>query len=252
MARVLTNHNGKQIRILHTSDIHLGASHLRKYDPAKIGELDDRAHHVLKALVDFSTQAKTNLVIIAGDLFDYNHVDTPTVDSALGELRRAIVPVLILPGNHDCLVADSVYRRVCFPKLASNVRVFTAPEGERFSFPELDLAFWGKPITNYEGDLRPMSGIPQRSGERWQVAVAHGYYVGAQDHPPYSFQVGEEEIVKSCRDYVALGHSPVFRCVCNAPVRAFYSGSASETGTVAIADFLDDEGIQVRCHSIAR
>ena len=249
---MLANHNGKQIRILHTSDIHLGASHLREYDPAKIGEVNDRAHHALKALVDLSIQAKTNLVIIAGDLFDHNRVDNPTIEFALRELHRAIVPVLILPGNHDCLVADSVYRRVCFSKVAPNVHIFTACEGERFSFPELDLAVWGKPITSYGGDLHPMAGIPPRSGERWQIAVAHGYYVGAQPEARCSFQVDEEEIVKSCQDYIALGHLPTFRCVCNTPVKAFYSGSASETGTVAIVDFLDGEGVQVHCHSIAR
>lgn len=249
---MLANHDGKQIRIIHTADIHLGAAHLREYDPAKIGEFNDRAHHALKALVDISTQAKTDLILIAGDLFDHNRVDTSTLEFALRELRRAIVPVLILPGNHDCLVADSVYRRVCFPELAPNVRIFTACEGERFSFPELDLAVWGKPIINYEGDIRPMAGIPPRSGERWQIAVAHGCYVDAQPRSFHSFQIDEEEIVKSCRDYIALGHWPSFRCVCNIPVKAFYSGSASETGTVAIVDFFDDKGVQVHCHSIAQ
>jgi DNA repair exonuclease SbcCD nuclease subunit len=206
----------------------------------------------LKAIVDFSTHAKTDSIIIAGDLFDYNGINTPTLEFALRELQRATVPVLILPGNHDCLSADSVYRRVSFSKVASNVRVFTTPEGERFSFPELDLAVWGKPITNYGAEFCPMSGIPPRSGEGWQIAVAHGYYVSAQAQLAGSYQIDEEEIVNSCQDYVALGHWPSFRCICNAPVKAFYPGSVSETGTAAIVDFLDDEGIKVHCRSIAQ
>lgn len=245
------NNGRKKIRVLHTSDIHLGASDFRGYVAAKNGELDDPARHTLKVLVDFSAQAETDLVIIAGDLFDHNRVDTATLEFALKELRRVIAPVLILPGNHDCLVTDSVYRRIWFSEFAPNVRVFTAPEGERFSFPELDLAVWGKAITNYGGDLRPMAGIPPRGGERWQIAVAHGWYVGAELRPPWSLPIGEEEIVKSCQDYVAPGHGPSFRCVCSAPVKAFYSGSASEAGTVAVVDFLDEEEVQVHCHSIA-
>ena len=234
----------KGIRALHTSDIHLG-----EYDSASPGRLD-RPHRALKALIDLSIEAKTSLVIIAGDLFEHNRVDATTVEFALGELHRALVPVLILPGNHDCLVPDSVYRREYFSKLASDVRVFTTPEGERFSFPELDLAVWGKPITWYGGDLRPLAGIPPRGRERWQIAVAHGYYVGAQSHPMTSFQIDEEEIVQSRQDYVALGHWGEFRCVCNGAVKAYYSGSASSTSTVAIVDFIDDVGVQVRSHPL--
>lgn len=241
-----------RIRVLHTSDIHLREPYQGESGSANASWLDDKAPRALKALVDFSIQAKTNLVIIAGDLFDHNRVDAETIEFTLRELSRASVPVVIVPGNHDCLVSDSVYWRARFSKLASNVRVFTAPEGERFSFPELDVAVWGKPITSYGGDLRPMAGIPPRGRERWQIAVAHGYYVGAQPHPVYSFQVDEDEIVKSCQDYVALGHSPAFRCVCDGPVKAYYSGSASETGTVAIVDFLDDVGVEVCCHPLER
>lgn len=240
----MTKEQRKPIRVLHTSDIHLGG-----YDFANPGGVDNRAQRALKALVDLSIQAETSLVIIAGDLFDHNQVDATTLEFTLRELFRAFVPVVILPGNHDCLVPDSVYRRAYFSKLAPNVRVFTALQGEKFSFPELALAIWGKPINSYGGDLRPMAGIPPRGKEQWQIAVAHGYYVGARASQNCSFQISEEEITQSCQDYVALGHWTVFRCVCNGPVKAYYSGSPSETGTVAIVD-LDGVGVQVRSHPL--
>lgn len=242
----MTNQEAKPIRILHTADIHLG-----ERGSANTGGLDDRGQHALKALVDLSIRARTSLVIIAGDLFDHNRVDARTVDFAVRELLRALVPVVILPGNHDCLIPDSVYRQACFSKLTPNVRVFTSPEGERFSFPELDLAVWGKPITSYEADHRPMAGIPPRGKERWQIAVAHGYYVGVRNDQIYSLQISEEEIVQSCHDYVALGHWGAFRCVCDEPVKAYYPGSASGTGMVAIVDLLDKVGVQVRSHPLA-
>jgi len=174
------------------------------------------------------------------------------VEFAVQELIRAFVPVVILPGNHDCLAPDSIYQQVSFSKLAPNVHVLTAPKGERLSFPELNLAVWGKPITSYGGDLRPMAGIPPRGWERWQIAVAHGYYVSDRtDQIYYSLKISEEEIVQSCQDYVALGHSPAFRCVCSGPVKAYYSGSPSSvTRTVAIVDFLDDGGVQVNSHPL--
>jgi DNA repair exonuclease SbcCD nuclease subunit len=242
----VTNQEAKPIRILHAADIHLG-----ERDSANTGGLDDRGQHALKALVDLSIRARTSLVIIAGDLFDHNRVDPRTVDFAVRELLRALVPVVILPGNHDCLIPDSVYRQASFSELTPIVRVFTSPEGERFSFPELDLAVWGKPITSYEADHRPMAAIPPRGKERWQIAVAHGYYVGVRNDQIYSLQISEEEIVQSSHDYVALGHWGAFRCVCDEPVKAYYPGSASGTGTVAIVDLLDKVGVQVHSHPLA-
>lgn len=234
------------LRVLHASDIHLGEDGL-----TNARGLDGRAERALKALVDLSFQARTSLVIIAGDLFDNNRVDTRIVDFALRELARAPAPVVILPGNHDCLVPDSVYRRACFSNLTPNMHVFTASEGDTLSLPELDVAVWGKPINSYGGDLRPMAGTPPRSKERWQIAVAHGYYVGAQSHQIWSLQISEEEIVQSRRDYVALGHWGTFRCVCDGPVKAYYSGSASSaTSSVAIVDFFDHVGVQVHSYPL--
>lgn len=245
------NCDKNEVRILHTADIHLGASNRGGYNLLEIGEQADRCCAVLKSIVDLSIYVKADLIVIAGDLFDRNLVDSSTLESALRQLNRATVPVLILPGNHDCLSPKSVYVRVPFAQCASNVHIFINPEGERFSLTELDLAVWGKPVTDAESDFRPMSGIPPRGKERWQIAVAHGHYVGAHFQRADMYQISQEEIVESCYDYVALGHWPSFCCVCDAPVKAFYCGAASETGTVAIVDFFQSGEIEVRCHWIA-
>ena len=234
------------MRILHTSDIHL-----RWLVSAGDSGPYHRAGRALIALIDLSLETGTDLIIIAGDFFDDNQIDAAVVEFALREFRRALVPVIILPGNHDCLVPDSIYRQVCFSELAPNVCVYTDPEGETFSFPELDLAVWGKPLDCDGGDLRPLAGIPPRGEERWQIAVAHGYYVGDRTDHIFSFQISEEEILHSGRDYVALGHSGYFRCVCDGPVKAYYGGSASETGVVAIVDMSEDAGVQVRSHKLS-
>ncbi|MBI4297659.1 MAG: metallophosphoesterase [Chloroflexi bacterium] len=226
-----------RVRLLHTSDLHLVNT-----SPDR----EDRACLALKAVVELSIQAEVDLVIIAGDLFDHNRIEGRTLEFVSRELGRVPVPMLILPGNHDCLVPDSVYRRASFPHLAPNVRVFTASQGETFSFPELDLAVWGKPLYDYGSDLRPMAGIPPRGSERWQIAVAHGYYVGSRSDPTHSFQIHDEDIAESGRDYVALGHWGDFYCVSAGPVKTYYSGPS----TVSLVDFLDGHGVQVRPHHL--
>ncbi len=237
----MNNQEKKPVRILHTADIHLD-----KWECSNSTVPIGQAQRALQAMVDLSIETEASLIIIAGDLFDSNRVNAATVDCTLQELLRTSAPVVILPGNHDCLTPDSAYRQVHLSKFAPKIRVFTAPEGERFLFPELDLAIWGNPITSHEGKLRPLAGVPARSRERWQIAVAHGAYVGTSNNHINSYQISAEEIAQSRHDYVALGHSSVFSCVSNGTVKAYYSGAASETGTVVIVDLIAGAEVQVR------
>ena len=227
-------------RILHTSDLHLAS-------------LGDGACHSLEALVELAIKTKVDLVIVAGDLFDHNKVDNSLVGFVVEQLQRLPVYVVILPGNHDCLTPDSVFQRAALWQNCANVRVFRAPHGEMLDLPGLGISLWGKSIDSYEHDVRPLAGIPPPQGNgRWHIAVAHGYYVSAE--PPLfpSYHITEEEIVTSGWDYIALGHSIIFRCVCNEPVKAYYCGSPSLSGTLAIIDLAEETGVQVTQHSLMK
>lgn len=228
------------MRLLHASDLHLG-------EHTSADGLDECGQRLLRALVGTSARMSADLIIIAGDLFDSNRVSADTAGAAFAELRKAAVPVVILPGNHDCLVADSIYRLV--PPPGGNIRIFASPD-ETFSFPGLDLAIWGKPLASYSGKTRPLVGIPARGPERWRVAVAHGYYAGDSPDQKYSFQITQNEIMQSGCDYVALGHWSEFRCVGDGTVTACYSGSASQANKVAVVE-LSEDGVRVKSQCLA-
>lgn len=233
--------NGRRAkrRLLHTSDLHLEL-------------LDDSGCRSLKLVVDLAIKTNADLVVIAGDLFDSNRVSDDVVTFAVQHLRRLSVDAIIAPGNHDCLVPDSVYNRMYLWDDATNVRIFRALEGETLAFPDLGISVWGKPLASYGDDVGPLEGIPQpqRDGQ-WHIAVAHGYFMGPQSRPWASFHITTEEIIRSCRDYVALGDSHAFGCVCSGPVNAYYCGSPSSgTGTVAIVDLMDGTEVQVACYSL--
>lgn len=242
----MISRRNNHVRLVHTSDIHLA-----EYTLGSAAKLSERSWRVLKALVDLAVSKEADIIIIAGDLFDHNRIDPATVELALRELLKALVPVIILPGNHDCLIPNSVYQPAYFSKLGPNIRIFTNREGERFSFPELDLAIWGKPIDSYGGDAHPMAGIPPRGAERWQIAVAHGYFASDLTGQFFSFPISQEEITQSGCDYIALGHWETFRCVSNDSVKAYYSGSASDTGIVALVDLLEEGTVDVRPYQLS-
>ena len=225
-------------RILHTSDLHL--------------ESCDRSdYYNFEAVANLAIDIDADMILIAGDLFDSYKVDEFLVRLVAKRLAHLPMRVAILPGNHDCLVPDSVYQDMDYWKIADNVRVFRALEGETLVFPDLGISIWGKPIAFYDESFLPLGDIPQYQNQgHWNIAVAHGYYVDSEPPAFPSLNIRHEEIAASGRDYIALGHVPVFRCACNEPVKAYYSGSPSVSGTVAIVDLVDNEGVQITCHSL--
>jgi exonuclease SbcD len=227
-----------QRRILHTSDLHLES-------------LANRSCHSLETLVSLANQANVDLVIVAGDLFDHNRVDDSLVRFVVEQLQRLSADVVILPGNHDCLVSGSVYERANLWEKCTNIRVLKGPHGETLDLPDIGISLWGKPMGYYEACAQPLAGIPQpkRNGH-WHIAVAHGYYVDGG--PPLfpSYNITKEEIVTSNYDYIALGHIVEFRCVHSGSVKAYYCGSPSISGMVAIVDLAEEFGVRVTPYSL--
>ena len=56
-------------------------------------------------------KSKPNVVLLAGDSFDNHRQPVDLLERAAQILRDYGKPVVILPGNHDPLTPDSVYRR---------------------------------------------------------------------------------------------------------------------------------------------
>lgn len=190
-----------------------------------------------------------DLVVFAGDLFDHNKVKDEVVQHAVRELGRLAVPTVILPGNHDCLVANSVLIRSGLRERCEMVSLFTDPGGETIDLGETGVALWGRSIDSHDGDVRPMRGAPnpERNG-RWNIAVAHGYFVGSEPALFPSYHITRDDLSAEGWDYIALGHVPLFRCVSSDPVPAYYSGSPTVQGVTALVELDDDSGVQVtRC-----
>lgn len=73
---------------------------------------------------------------------DSNWPSQQTLKFTLSLLARPAVSVCILPGNHDCYDAGSVYRKAQIP---GNVTVFTETFREKV-FPEINLTDYGTAI----------------------------------------------------------------------------------------------------------
>lgn len=226
-----------EIVIVHSSDLHLGADSM--FDESSAANLP-----VLYQVLAAAEQQRADLVILAGDVFDHNRQAADVVASAAGTMAGSRAPIVILPGNHDPLTPDSVYRRAEFD-VRGRVHVLGL-EGNASLFRDLDLEVWGKAHTDYL-DMEPLAEPPARR-TRWQLAVAHGHYV---EDPPDSnrllgsWLIRQQHLTASAADYVALGHWNRAVRVGDERVPAYYSGSPSYAGTVNVIRLNPDRGVEV-------
>ena len=242
----------RRVTLLHTADIHLDNL------PANSTQ-SPKAYRAFEAIIDCAQSVGVDLVLIAGDLFDHNRVDEQAVAFAQDQLRRLACPAVILPGNHDCLQADGIYRRHDFSAACNNVRVISDPEGQSITFADLDLRIWGRGMEAHEPGFHPLAHLPTRDANptRWHVAMAHGFFYEDFETPERSSPILASEIRQTGWDYVALGHKHVMADHSQGGVAAWYPGtpqpdwSPAPPGHILMVEFCPNRGVAVRPHPVA-
>lgn len=207
-----------EVVLVHSSDIHV--------DDGRTGAAG------LRAVLTTARASAADVVLLAGDTFETSDLGPATLDRARRLLAQAGLDIVILPGNHDPALPQSVYSRAGLGSV-SRLAVLGVTDEEAVTFPALDLEIWGHAHRDY-WDMAPLRG-PRRRSTRWQVAVAHGHYEPPETRanplrPSWVF--GDEEIAATQADYLALGHWDRPARVGNGAVPAYYSGSPELARTV--------------------
>jgi DNA repair exonuclease SbcCD nuclease subunit len=217
--------NGGEVTLVHSSDIHV--------DDGRIA-----AQHGgdgtggLRAVLAYARETKADVVLLAGDTFDNHMVSAATIERAGRLLAEAGVPVVLLPGNHDPVTADSVYLRGGFGEIAG-LRIFGLNEPGEIVFAEHQLEIWGNAHHDYR-DMAPLKD-PRPRTTRWQVAMGHGHYEPPETwHDPLrpSWLISNAMIDATGADYVALGHWDRPAQVGSGLIPAYYSGAPDWAKTV--------------------
>lgn len=236
----------RKLRLIHTSDTHLG-------DP--LGH--PRGQEVLASVVDAVERLDADALLLAGDVFDNERVSDEVVQAFVEQLSRLDTPVVVLPGNHDLAHQTSVYRRPPFEDAPENLRVIQDPEGEKISFPELGLELWGRAMLSHSPDFRPLDGMPEPAEGQWLVALAHGHFHYEDDRDQRSSPIYPEDVAASECHYLALGHWDRHVDVSRADTTAVYSGcpygpiGAPDQGAVCVVDLDPEEGVSYRLELLA-
>jgi DNA repair exonuclease SbcCD nuclease subunit len=239
------------LRIAHASDVHLDTDYFG-------GEANlasrDYCRQVFGSLLERVAAEKPDVLALPGDLFDSNRASEETIRWAMETLAGLPFPVVMIPGNHDCLEVGAIFLRHDFSALP-NVEMLLDPDGEERDFPDLQLSVWGKGMEDHNPDYRPLEGLSAPRAERWNLALGHGIYVGREGNRYRSSPVEARQIADSGYDYIALGHHHALLDVSHNGTSAYYSGapipiSKDVQGTFVLVQLEQGKPPQVTIHKL--
>jgi DNA repair protein SbcD/Mre11 len=210
-------------RLLHMADVHLGARH-DDLGPAASAQRE-RQFDAFKRAIDLAIAEKVDLVLVCGDLFDSNTQPKRSVERAAAEFGRLAerhIPVVLIPGTHDCYDAASIYRVFDLAELSgapTDVDMVTVLTDTRPSvaFPQLRVTVRARVFATKRGSESPLVALTVKESDagtgarNWQVGMVHGSFAvpGRFEGDDVSFT--EAEVGQSGLDYLALGHWHSFR-----------------------------------------
>src|SRR5215467_5765434 len=95
---------------------------------------DNRGTAGLKAVLATARALRPDVVLLAGDTFESHQLSAAALDRAARLLASAKMPIVILPGNHDPALPDSVFVRSGIAAIP-DVRVLGVTHEEAVQFP---------------------------------------------------------------------------------------------------------------------
>ena len=196
------------LRILHAGDVHL-ASPFAMQDARRAAALRYALRASFDALCRAAGEQCADIVLLAGDVYEAEHLTRDDAEMILAGLASVPCPVVVAPGNHDPAVPGSIWLRDDLPE---NVFVFRSGNVSKFSFDALGADVYGYAMTGGAAESCPLDGFRVPDDGRIHLICAHAD-LGAS-RSAYA-PVTAEAILRTGADYAALGHihnpaEPVF------------------------------------------
>jgi DNA repair exonuclease SbcCD nuclease subunit len=238
----------RPLRILHTADVHLESDIFAAGAQAERTRQDLR--QAFAAVIQLANRRQADLLLIAGDLFDSNRVTDEAMAFACNEIANALMPVVLIPGNHDAHDESSVYPSFARLGVPKNLCLILDPQGQTLEFPQLRARVWGRAMREHSTQYRPLEGLAPPVSGWWNIALAHGLFTEDEDGLRSS-RITAAEIAGSGYDYVALGHVHVFRDLSQGATVAAYSGtpaaahSAVDSGSAVHVTCAPETGVTI-------
>ncbi len=210
-------------KILHTADWQIGRMY-GSFDPDDAVPLAEARFAAVERLAALATAEAVDAVLVAGDVFDAQTVSARTMRRLFNALEGFQGPWVMIPGNHDAALAESVWTHA--GRLgALPAHLHLALEPRTIELPESRLCLLCAPLTQRHtyGDLTEWFDAAV-TPEGWlRVGVAHGAVQGVLPHDIDSANpIAPDRARRARLDYMALGDWHGTRRIDD---RTWYSGT---------------------------
>ena len=194
------------IRFLHSADWQIGRQY-GQFDSEDGAVLAEARLDTVAAIARLAAERQVDAVLVAGDVFDTQGVSERTIRRLFAALAPFGGPWVLLAGNHDALLADSVWTRAralgCIP---DNVHVPLASGLQEF--PALRLAILAAPLLQRQtwDDVTALFDAMDSPPGFYRLGLAHGSVSGRlAEGIDSSNRIAAERAASARLDYLALG-----------------------------------------------
>ncbi|HCQ50288.1 MAG TPA: DNA repair exonuclease [Achromobacter sp.] len=191
---------------LHTADWQIGRQY-GQFETDDAALLAEARFDVVARIAALATERDVDAVLVAGDVFDTQGVSDRTIRRLFAAMTAYAGPWVMIAGNHDAALADSVWSRAaqldCIP---ANVHVPT--QIGVVDLPDINVAVLAAPLTQrhtYDDVTQAFDSLDTEPG-RVRVGLAHGSVAGRlPDTIDATNPIAPDRAARARLDYLALG-----------------------------------------------
>lgn len=199
-------YNPRMTHFLHTADWQIGRQY-GQFETEDAALLAEARFDAVARIAALAAERQVDAVLVAGDVFDTQGVSDRTIRRLFAALAVYAGPWVMIAGNHDAALADSVWSRAaqlgCIPP---NVRV--PPRPGVVDLAAQNLAVLAAPLTQrhtYDDVTQAFDAMESEPG-RIRVGLAHGSVAGRlPDTIDATNPIAPDRASRARLDYLALG-----------------------------------------------
>ena len=193
-------------RFLHTADWQIGRQY-SQFPSEDAVPLAQARIAAVETLARLATEHAVDAVLVAGDVFDAQTVAERTIRQLLRALQGFAGPWIMIPGNHDAALAESVWTRAQrLQALPPNLHL--ALTSRQLEFAALGFSVLAAPLTQRHtyNDLTEWFDHVDTPDGQLRIGIAHGSVQGilAPDIDSAN-PIAADRAERARLDYLALG-----------------------------------------------
>ncbi len=193
-------------RFLHTADWQIGRQY-SQFPADDAVPLAQARLAVVETIARRASELQVDAVLVAGDVFDAQTIADRSIRQLFNALQGYAGPWLMIPGNHDAALAESVWTRAARLGAMPN-HLHLALQNATLDFPALGFSALMAPLTQRHtyNDLTEWFDHAETRPGQVRIGLAHGSVQGILDEGIDSANpIGSDRAHRARLDYLALG-----------------------------------------------